>query len=290
MNGFMHQKILIFTDLDGSLLDHHSYSYSAAGPLLEDLRTADVPVIPVTSKTRAELQVLRTELQNRHPFIVENGAAVFMPKACFPELVGNVDTVDDLFCYTFSESRAYWQALLKELEAEFEHLFTTFEQAGVEGIMAMTGLSRAAAERANQRDFSEPVSWLGDEKSKQSFIAAVEARGATVLQGGRFLHITGGCDKGKAVQWLCQQYQDHYAGLDLLTLAAGDSHNDIAMLEVVDKPIIIRSPVQGIPALKHHDVYITNKYGPEGWVEAVSKLIAPTISCPPSNNSLLGND
>ena len=133
MNGFMHQKILIFTDLDGSLLDHHSYSYSAAGPLLEDLRTADVPVIPVTSKTRAELQVLRTELQNRHPFIVENGAAVFMPKACFPELVGNVDTVDDLFCYTFSKSRAYWQALLKELEAEFEHLFTTFEQAGVEG-------------------------------------------------------------------------------------------------------------------------------------------------------------
>jgi mannosyl-3-phosphoglycerate phosphatase len=65
--------LLIFTDLDGTLLDHHSYSFSAALPALQRLRRFNIPLIPVTSKTLAELAPLMRELDNPHPCIAENG-------------------------------------------------------------------------------------------------------------------------------------------------------------------------------------------------------------------------
>ena len=65
--------------MDGSLLDHHNYRFDAAIPTLEKLAKLNVPVIPTTSKTEAEVLALRLQLKNNHPFIIENGAAVLIP-------------------------------------------------------------------------------------------------------------------------------------------------------------------------------------------------------------------
>jgi mannosyl-3-phosphoglycerate phosphatase len=80
--------LLVFTDLDGTLLDHHSYSFTAALPALERLRKARVPVIPVTSKTLAELAPLMRELDNAHPCIAENGGLIALPPGYFAALDG----------------------------------------------------------------------------------------------------------------------------------------------------------------------------------------------------------
>lgn len=71
---------VIYTDLDGTLLDHHSYSHNPALPALKQAKSVDAPVIPVTSKTRAELTKLREAIGLDGPFIVENGAAIYIPK------------------------------------------------------------------------------------------------------------------------------------------------------------------------------------------------------------------
>ena len=83
-----HQPI-IFTDLDGTLLDHYSYSFEAAIPMLGKLEDLGIPVIPITSKTFAEVSRLRDQLNNRHPFIVENGAAIAIPKNYFDARLDN---------------------------------------------------------------------------------------------------------------------------------------------------------------------------------------------------------
>ena len=41
-------------------------------------------LILVSSKTRSEMEPLRRRLNNQHPFIVENGGAVFIPQGTFP--------------------------------------------------------------------------------------------------------------------------------------------------------------------------------------------------------------
>jgi len=72
-------KILIFSDLDGTLLDHFTYQSTAARQTLAQLKSANIPVILNTSKTFAELEVINSDLQLNAPFIVENGAATYIP-------------------------------------------------------------------------------------------------------------------------------------------------------------------------------------------------------------------
>ncbi|MEO0354349.1 MAG: HAD hydrolase family protein, partial [Cyanobacteria bacterium P01_A01_bin.3] len=73
------KKLLVFTDLDATLVDHQTYSYEAALPAIARLKQLDYPIIFNSSKTIAEQQHLRAELDIQTPFIVENGAAVVIP-------------------------------------------------------------------------------------------------------------------------------------------------------------------------------------------------------------------
>jgi len=74
---------LVFTDLDGTLLDHNTYGWEEAIPALELCRTRGVPVILVSSKTRAEMAALRCKLSISTPFISENGGGIFFLKETF---------------------------------------------------------------------------------------------------------------------------------------------------------------------------------------------------------------
>ena len=75
---------LVYTDLDGTLLDHNTYSFLSARPALNQLRFQRISLIFVTSKTRSEVEGWRERLNNQDPFVVENGGGVFIPKAYFP--------------------------------------------------------------------------------------------------------------------------------------------------------------------------------------------------------------
>jgi len=70
---------LIFTDLDGTLLDHHTYAWDLVRPALKRIKQTQTPLIMVSSKTRLEIETLRQELANSDPFISENGGAIFIP-------------------------------------------------------------------------------------------------------------------------------------------------------------------------------------------------------------------
>jgi len=270
----MHQHLLIYTDLDGSLLDHHSYSYAAAVPALKQLEKNKIPIIPATSKTYEELLPLRVELNNQHPFIVENGAAIYVPKGYFRteppthHLVSSYEK-SEFNCYVFSKCRETWQSLLQHLSRFFPDEFITFAQLGTSGIQSSTGLSSTGAEKANSREFSEPLIWKSTEQRKQAFIAMLIEAGANVLQGGRFLNVTGNCDKGQALKWLSEYYKKDQKNEELISIAAGDSQNDVAMLEAANKAIIIRSPVAPSPLIRNPNQYQTQATGPEGWSEGI---------------------
>ena len=66
---------VVFTDLDGTLLEHSTYSFAEAEEALDLLRSQDIPLVICTSKTRSEVEFWRRLLGNEHPFIVENGGA-----------------------------------------------------------------------------------------------------------------------------------------------------------------------------------------------------------------------
>lgn len=264
---------IIFTDLDGSLLNHHDYQYDAALPLLAQLDDAGIPVVFTTSKTREEVLALRIELDNRHPFIIENGAAVLIPQGYFSQQPDNTVDNDRYWICEFVQPREHWQRIIEQAGVSHQNRYTTFAQAGVDGIIEMTGLSVEAATMAGNRHYGEPLQWRGDTEQLDSFVHQLQSLGANVLQGGRFIHVSGDCDKGRALHWLTTVFQQAHPDSNCVTIALGDSGNDIAMLNAADYPIIVKSPVASPPKLEHSKVYTTQTIAPEGWVEGVQNRL-----------------
>jgi mannosyl-3-phosphoglycerate phosphatase family protein len=254
---------IVFTDLDGTLLDHHSYSYQAALPAIHYLQAQKIPLVLTTSKTQAEVCLLQQELQLSSPFIVENGAGIY-----WPDSVGQQP-----IAHSMCLPREHWLAVIEQLKPEFGQHFSHFAELSPKDIAELTGLSLADAERANQRAYGEPIHWYGDKSLKRLFIEQATSLGAKVLEGGRFLHMSGNVDKGKALQWVATRYQQLYA-TQVQTLVLGDSQNDVAMLNAADKAVIVRSPVHSPPELQRPPSLITQHLGPEGWFEAINYFIA----------------
>jgi mannosyl-3-phosphoglycerate phosphatase len=279
------EKVLIFSDLDGTLLDHYTYQANDAFDTISKLKVADIPIILNTSKTRAELANIQAELALDTPFIIENGAAVFIPKTTFSKQPADTTEVDHYWVKSFASSRKYWLELLETVCADFKHLYQGFSTLTVEQLTELTGLSPEKAAQAKKRQYGEPIHWLGDEKSKQLFIEQLVDYGANVVQGGRFLHLSGYCDKGQALIWLTEQYREHYNQETVYTIALGDGENDIAMLEAAEVAVQIRSPVHDFPTLYRQNRHTiqTELCGPSGWAEAIQALLfSPSISQQPN--------
>ncbi len=99
--------LVIFTDLDGTLLDHETYSYTPATEALDLLVRKGIPLILCSSKTRAEIELIQLDLRLRHPFISENGGAVFIPRGYLPFAPEGARNIEGYEALEFGTP--YWQ-------------------------------------------------------------------------------------------------------------------------------------------------------------------------------------
>jgi mannosyl-3-phosphoglycerate phosphatase len=275
-------RIVIFTDLDGTLLDHDSYSWEGANPALMRLKASGTPWVLCSSKTRAEIEPLREALGNRHPFIAENGGGLFIPRGYFTvplpphSTVGSVERIElgtpyPLLCRTLNDIanaagvpvRGYGTLTAKE-------------------VAALTGLSLEEAERAKAREYDEPFiiggeQGEGTEADRQRVLALIEAKGFRWTRGGRFHHLMGQNDKGHAVKILSDLYRTQFGSI--ITVGLGDSYNDLPMLAAVDRPILVKHPDGRYdPDIALAGLERADGIGPAGWNAAVLSLVADAAS------------
>ncbi|MEX0600407.1 MAG: hypothetical protein WD205_07180, partial [Rhodothermales bacterium] len=78
---------IIFTGLNGALLDAGTRSWTPAEEAVESVLDEGIPLIFCSSKTRAEQLALQQDLDIFDPFIVENGSAVYFPPDYFHDSV-----------------------------------------------------------------------------------------------------------------------------------------------------------------------------------------------------------
>lgn len=268
------RQVLIFTDLDGTLMDHHTYAHEDAKSCMQRLLSHGIPIIPNTSKTLSELLVLRKRLGLDGPFIVENGAAIYINKEFLPAKPKGAIWQDGFWLKSFSSKRSYWLGLIKKIKPEHGHLFEAFSDMSLERLIELTGLPEKDAMLSSNRNFGEPLFWKGSDKQLEDFITMLRRMGAYPVKGGRFLHVGGDCNKGNALIWLLKEYQRQHSEITVSTIALGDGKNDVAMLEVADTAVRIASPANAPPELERtKNVYTSNLHGPKGWAEILDKLI-----------------
>lgn len=243
------KRMIIFTDLDGTLLDHDSYDYSPARPALTALAARRIPVILCSSKTGPEIRALQQELDLTHwPAIVENGAGT-LAGAC--------------------PDRAAYHKLRQTLEtlpASLRRHFTGFGDVSDAEVAQWTGLSPEAARRARDRAFTEPGLFQGSAEDEEAFVAALAAKGVTARHGGRFLTLSFGRTKADGLREVAAQLKASP------TVALGDAPNDRDMLRAADIAIIVRNDhardMGPIPGARR-----TSEPGPIGWNAAILDLL-----------------
>ncbi len=278
---------IIFTDLDGTLLDSATYSFEAAREALNELRAREVSLILVSSKTRAEIESIRVRLCNHHPFIVENGGAIFIPKGYFDGPVDGATVRGEYEVVELGMPYARLRASLKDIEQALGIRLRGFGDMTESEIARRTGLSEMEAVLAKQREYDEP--FLIDAppvpsshtERKLDRIADVRresaARGLRCTSGGLFHHLTGDNDKGRACRLLIDRYRQRSAATRerLLTVAVGDSVNDLSMLLAVDRPILVRKPDGSHdPEVRAPNIILAPNAGPIGWNQAVLEVLA----------------
>ncbi|AEF55091.1 HAD-IIB family hydrolase [Marinomonas posidonica] len=267
-------SLLIFTDLDGTLLDHHTYSFEPAKSAMLSLKTFAIPCVINTSKTFHELLPLRKALNHLDPFIVENGSAVYIPKALGLDIQEPLEEAGDYWLKAFGPNR---EELIRMTENQRENFtFQPFSDMSVDQLIKLTGLSQENAKLAMQREFTEPMVWTDSNQALQAFRDYLEPYGVQIQKGGRFSHLMGKeCDKANAMLWLKAQYQSQHLDDELITtMALGDGENDIGMLSKADIPVVIRSPVHAPPEVPNRsDAWLTDDYGPKGWAQAINQVL-----------------
>lgn len=249
---------LVFTDLDGTLLDHDSYDFSAAIPALKRLKNNNIPIIPVSSKTLAELEAYRSELGLNDPLVAENGTVIQLPGE--KPLITTPDY-------------AQIRNLLHQWRRDQQYQFTGFGDMTVDQVVETTGLSIVSARNAMQRLASEPLLWQDNKEALGHFSSLAKSKGLNLLQGGRFLHLLGDMDKGRAIERIVDWYRS-CGHKRALTLALGDSGNDTDMLLSVDIPVIIRKKDGSHLELpQREDRIISELSGPAGWNQTINSLL-----------------
>ena len=239
------------------------------------MRKQNIPLIFCTSKTNTEVKAIRRAIGNTHPFIVENGGAIIVPAGYFPD-VAPIGTKAKAF--TMIIGRPYQELVreLRKLALDTGIAIRGFHQMSDQEVARETGLTPREAHMARQRETGEPFLFRDASPAEiRSFCRKAQARGYSVLRGGRFWHFSGSCDKGLALSVLIGFFRTAWQ-TRILTVALGDSGNDLPMFRLVDRPILIPKPdgsfapevIQAMPRIRR-----AKKPGPEGWAAAVQDAL-----------------
>lgn len=183
-------KVVVFTDLDGTLLDRETYSYDKALPSIKYLLQREIPIVFCSAKTRAEQEVYRQELEITDPFIVENGGAIFIPRGYFP-FTFDYDKADD--GYQIIELGIPYheiRRILERIRADAVLNFRGFGDMSAEEVAMETGLDLEAAQRAKAREYAETIKVEGTSKEIRRVLDTVKQAGLNYTSGGRYYDVT----------------------------------------------------------------------------------------------------
>ncbi|MBW2990366.1 HAD-IIB family hydrolase [Candidatus Woesearchaeota archaeon] len=261
-------KIIIFSDLDGTLLDHDTYSFEKAKHALKLIKKNKVPLVLCTSKTFAETEHYQKLLDINEPFIVEDGGGIYIPKDYFKDEFECLEKKGYLVVELGTDYKKLREAL-KDIKEQEELDIIGFGDMSPEEIAEDTGLTLEQAKLAAEREYDEPFKLVkGDENKLKELI---EQKGLKLIKGGRYYHITGGNDKGKAVGLLTDFFRIKYEAQGVSTIGIGDSENDFAMLDKAEIAYLVQRPDES---------YASEKYlkaqgvGPKGWSWVVKEVVS----------------
>ena len=254
-------SLWVVTDVDGTLMDHY-YDLTPAKKVINWLKELKIPVILCTSKTAAEVLVIRKDLNLKDPFIVENGAAI----------------------YGQSKNKNMWEIILGKKYNSLEKILSNLSEdvnydliplnsLSDEEATDLTGLKGNSLSLMRDRHWSMPF-LNPPEKIETLLNKYCHNYDVKIFRGNRMSHLlSNNSDKGLAIQKLKTFSKNSNVNI----IGLGDSPNDLPLLMNSDYKIVIPNndgPNQKLIHQLGKEKFILAKepHG-NGWKEEVTKLV-----------------
>ena len=256
-----HSSIWVVSDVDGTLMDH-SYDFTPAKETIKLLQELAIPVILCTSKTAAEVKVIRKQLNLSDPYIVENGAAIygeFLNKANGEIILG--------------ERYEKLEEILSSISEEINYHLIPLNKISDQEATDLTGLKGHSLELMRDRHWSMPF-LNPPEKMEEQIKNCCKKFKVEIFRGNRMSHMLSiYSNKGKAINEL-KKYSNKP---DIKIIGLGDSPNDLPLLMNSDFKIVIPSPngpnLKLLDQLKDFEYTLASEPNGYGWQNEINKLI-----------------
>lgn len=261
---------VVFSDLDGTVLDGATYSPDRSLAQIQRLKESRIPLVFCSSKTRAEMERIRRGLGVTDPFVVENGSAILLDGGYFPFEVGEEDR--GLRRVEMAERLATVMPRLEAALAAAGVEYRTFAEMSPEEVSEDSGLTIEQARDARKREYTMSLKFSRREELLRASSAILES-GLTCFVGARYLTVGEGGSKGTAVRELTRLFTRAFG--PVTTYGFGDGENDLSMLAEVDVPILVQRSKGVWTPTDLQNVVRMPLVGPEGFAKGVEEVVKP---------------
>lgn len=256
----MNDLPLIFSDVDGTILDFVTYSFKDSLPAIELCASREIPLILVSSKTYTEMKHLVTALSLAFPFVFENGAGIVYPSG---KVTITGKRVDEL------------RALKPIIESLIDDALWA-DTLKCEELSNYTGLPASDVEAMMERKAS--VLFIS-KKTLPGNIDRINQKiahaGIAITSGGKFFTVMDSeVHKGIAIHAIQKYYESKVKNKRIITYGIGDGINDIDMFNAVDKAYFVGDDtIFALISSNCHTLCNSTKKGPAGFRYIVTDIV-----------------
>ena len=252
-------KVLIFTDLDGTLLDRDTFKFDEIKQYLKKLLSKGIFIIPNTSKTEKEILKFNHELGSSLPYIAENGA-----------VISGLDLLNSTLPNELILSREKGDLLnifKNSVPLNLQHKCRWLSEMNKKKQSLIFGLENEKLKLALDRKYTIPFLFEGNKNEKKELYKIVKKKGLALQEGGRVINLTDKINKAKALKVFVRFFKKN--NKNVKTIAVGDNYNDLDMLKISDFPCLVFNDKFTLDQIPINDLITTNKPSPEGWADVI---------------------
>jgi mannosyl-3-phosphoglycerate phosphatase len=267
--------VVVVCDVDGVLLDPATALFDqAAATTLDRLAGEEIPVVLCSGRTRAELERFQQDCGLEHPFICENGAALFIPANYFSFDIAWARAVAG---YQVVEFGPPYHAIVETLRRTADRQrvdIVGFNDLSVEEVAAECALPLMQARLAKLREYGELFRLLAfDGAARARLFRGLRAARLGCTPGDRYNHVGAPVDKGVGVDIVCSLYRRAFGSV--MIAGFGQTLEDVPLLRSVDLPLVLHSGDRAVTAeilARVPDARLVSAGG-AGWTEGVLHVL-----------------
>ena len=265
------QKV-IFTDIDGTLLDSYLPDIKKTKKLVEKTLQNGIHLILCSSKTELEQNIIRSKIELYEPFIVENGGATIIPIGYFnkSKIISPKKFQKNYIIVTGGPAYRI-RSLLKKIRIKHDINFKGVSDLSITELSKITRLPQEYAKRMMKRKYSETIVQI-DNNDIPKFANILEKVGLKMIPGGQYFDITLGNDKGTAVKILIDIFRKECEN-NVIFFGIGDSKNDESMLSLMNLPILVQKANGSWQNLQISNLQQVKGIGTNGWEVALEIIL-----------------